>query len=116
MLRPSPSALRWVLAIAMACLLLAWPLHQAQHASEPVSAAAQAEAGTQSVPPEHGAPEAGGDRCLWCLFHAEHLAPGGTPPELRFHAEAGTPPARLPAGVPARHCALAAAPRGPPSA
>lgn len=35
-----PSVLRWVLAIAMVCLLLALPLHQARHASEPVSAAA----------------------------------------------------------------------------
>lgn len=114
MLRPSPSALRWVLAIAMVCLLLALPLHQAQHASEPVSAAAQAQPG--SVQPDHGEREAAADACLWCLFHAQPLAPGGTPPEFRFHAEADTPPTQLPAGLAARHCALAADPRGPPTA
>ena len=112
--RSSPSALRWVLAIAIACLLLALPLHQAQHASEPVSAAAQAQPG--SLQPEHGEREAAADACLWCLFHAQPLAPGGTPPKLRVHAEAQTPPTQLSAGIPVRHCALAADPRGPPRA
>lgn len=116
MLRPSPSALRWVHAMAMVCLLLAWPLHQAQHASEPVSAAAQLGAVPTSAQPDHDQPEAAADACLWCLFHAQQLTPGGTPPALRLHAEADTPPTRLSSGLPARHCSLAADPRGPPLA
>jgi len=114
--RPSPSALRWVLACAMLCLLLAWPLHQAQHASEPVSAAAQGGAVPASAPPGHDEPETAADACLWCLFHAQHLAPGGPPPALRLHAEADTPPIRLSSGLPQRHGSLGADPRGPPRA
>lgn len=114
--RPGPPALRWMLAIAMASLLLAWPLHQAQHASEPARAAAQAGTGAGSAPPGHEAPAAEAVACLWCLFHAQHLAPGGTPPGLRWHAEADTPPIRLSSGLPQRHCSLAAHPRGPPPA
>lgn len=54
--------------------------------------------------------------CLWCVFHADHLAPSGVPPMLRLHAEVSPPPATLIAGLPAGPCALAAAPRGPPLA
>ncbi|MET1116846.1 MAG: hypothetical protein ABWY08_18090 [Comamonas sp.] len=117
MLRPSPFAQRWLLALAMLCLLLAWPLHQAQHASEPVGAAAALSAAPlDSAPDSDEDGEHHAELCLWCLFHASHDATGATPLELRFHAEASAPPAQLAAGQRREHCALAADPRGPPAA
>jgi len=115
MLRLPRSTMQWVLAISMACLLLAWPLHQAGHASEPVNAAAQAQAAA-------GAQDSGEDQeqhaelCLWCLFHAQHHAPGAPPTDFHFHAEVSAPPTLLPAGQPRQHSPLAADPRGPPRA
>lgn len=105
--------MQWVLAISMACLLLAWPLHQAGHASEPVTAAAQAAAGAQDGG-EDGEPHA--EICLWCLFHAQHQAPLPPPGDFQFHAEVSAPPTLLPAGQPRQHSPLAADPRGPPRA
>ena len=113
MLRSSPSVQRWLLALAMLCLLLAWPLHQAQHASEPLAAAAVV-LDTAADEEEGGGHHAA--LCLWCLVHAAHDAMSGAPLEFRFHAEASAPPALLPAGQPREHCALAADPRGPPAA
>ncbi|MFC7208699.1 hypothetical protein ACFQOZ_20260 [Comamonas endophytica] len=105
-----------MLAISMACLLLGGPLHQAQHASEPIGVAALAFAGaaSSSAQPDHEETEV--DLCLWCLFHAEQVPLVSIPAALSFHAEASAPPTVLPAGLPARHCALAADPRGPPLA
>lgn len=117
MLHPSLTAQRWLLALAMLCLLLAWPLHQAQHAGEPVGAAA---AWTAELPGGAADSDEEGEHhaelCLWCLSHASHDAMGATPPALRFHAEASAPPALLAAGQLREHSALAAHPRGPPAA
>lgn len=118
--RFSRSVTRWLLAAFAASLLLAWPLHEAQHARQPISKLALAALDLAVTPAGDDGTSPGDDAktgsCLWCLFHAEHHAPPGTPPALRFHAEASAPPVSLPCGLPAGRCALAAHPRGPPQA
>jgi hypothetical protein len=118
--QPSQSALRWVLAASLACLLLAWPLHQASHAGEPIGKAINAVSslvaalGDPSVD-DAGSGEASADTCLWCLFHAGHFPAAASHAGFCDHAEASPPPTHLSAGLPPAHCPLAAHPRGPPA-
>ena len=80
-----------------------------------IAAVAAADLGEASVNDASGQPdEPTAGSCLWCVFHADHLAPPGTPPALRFHAEASPPPADPVCGLPIGRCPLAAEPRGPP--
>lgn len=121
MFQLSTTALRWVLAISMACFLFAWPLHEAEHAGEPVSQATHSANSLALVQLDHLA-DASSDRegktevCLWCLFHAGHFPLVATHIEFSTHAEACPPPEHLSPGLPLRHCPLAAKPRGPPLA
>jgi hypothetical protein len=119
MFRPGKFITRWLLTLSVLSVVLAWPLHEAQHAGESVGA--HARVATELVSAlatdpldDSGEPEAAS--CPWCLFHADHLSLHGKPPALRFCAEATAPPAQLPGGLPTGRCTLAAAPRGPPRA
>lgn len=120
MLALSQSASRWILVAIIACVLLAWPLHQAQHASEPLGTATAFEQGNgaavsssdDDVSSHEGSTK---DACLWCMFHASQLE--AMPAFFQFcaHAEASLPPAQISAGLPSALSALAAHPRGPPA-
>lgn len=120
MLVLSQSASRWILAVIAACVLLAWPLHQAQHASEPIGTETPLAQGNRAavsnsdvdVPSHEGSTK---ESCLWCMFHASQLE--AMPAFFQFcaHAEANPPPAQIWAGLPSAHSALAAHPRGPPA-
>lgn len=115
MLRFNRFVTRWLLAAFALSVLLAWPLHEAKHAFEGVAGAhatATVDLGADAPSHDDDAPAEGS--CLWCVFHAEHLAPPGAPPALRLHAEASPPPADLSCGRPIGRCPLAAEPRGPP--
>ncbi len=128
MFRPTAIANRWVCAISMVFVLLAWPLHMAQHAAEGVAGmaaaatAAIADAGggadidADAEPGGGGGGNAPSHACAWCMFHGDHATAPGAPPALRFHAEASAPPRALPSGQPTGCCTLAAEPRGPPAA
>lgn len=116
MLRFTRSVTRWLLAVFAVSMLLAWPLHQAQHASQPAGDHAWVTASAAADDAPADGDDAGAGDCLWCLFHAEPASLPGTPPALRFHAEASPPPAGLSSGLPAGRCPLAAQPRGPPQA
>lgn len=132
---------RWVMATAMVCVLLAWPLHEARHASEPIIGSGQASGAVSAVAvlavdAIGGAGESGGNdnndnngtdsiddgathvvkRCVWCMFHGENYLDVGVPPTLTFHAEVSRPPSAVPCGRPMGRCPLAAEPRGPPQA
>lgn len=117
----------WTFALLVACVLLAWPLHEAKHAKQPIAdviaamqgavPAATLDADLLAAPADdHGTGEAKGAGCAWCLFHAHHFAATHTPPMFSFHAEASPPPAEPPRGLPTGRVALAADPRGPPRA
>ncbi len=114
MLRFTRSVTRWLLAAFAVSLLLAWPLHEAQHASEPVGSHAVVPGDADT--PTGDTTEASTGSCPWCLFHADPLPLPGTPPALSFHAEASPPPLEPGCGLPAGRCPLAAQPRGPPPA
>ena len=125
MLRLTKLASHWVIAISMVCVLLAWPLHMAQHAAEPLGAEAVAAlVGTVDQPDDGGPadsdPEGGKDSrkhgCVWCMFHGQPHALSGTPEFLQFHAEASPPPTAAPDGRLTGRSELAAEPRGPPAA
>ena len=136
--RPMPRFSRsirlWMLALTVASLLLAWPLHEARHVSQPIAeqvanaaavfdaslnaslnAAGLVDAGADDHD-DTGSSEATGAGCAWCLFHAQHAVAAHLPPPFVFHAEASAPPAAPPRGLPTGRCALAADPRGPPQA
>jgi hypothetical protein len=118
MYRLSIFTTRWVCAISMVFVLLAWPLHMAQHAAEAtgsVTADMTADFGADAEPVE-GSGNARSHACAWCMFHGDYLADGGSPPVFRFHAQASAPPRVLPPGQPTGCCVLAAKPRGPPTA
>ncbi|ANH67631.1 DUF2946 family protein [Mitsuaria sp. 7] len=132
----------WTFALLVASVLLAWPLHEALHVSQPITAlsgastssvegttsdaAADFDAVIASAFDDHGdadgpdgvsgAGEAKGGGCAWCLFHAQLFAASDTPLVFSFHAEASSPPIAPPSGLPTGRCALAAEPRGPPRA
>ncbi|WP_431256983.1 hypothetical protein ACQ86G_20145 [Roseateles chitinivorans] len=132
----------WTLALLVASVLLAWPLHEAKHASQPIAdivgasttsadgvgtdAAADVAAATSAFAfDDHGdadgvdgggTGEVKGGSCAWCLFHAQLFAASATPLVFSFHAEASPPPITPTCGLPAGRCALAAHPRGPPRA
>ncbi len=115
----------WVIAVSMACVLLAWPLHMAQHAAEPLGADVVASlVGALDQPDGDGPVEAEVDGgkdgkhqgCVWCMFHGQQHAAGGAPDALRFHAESSPPPAAWPPGRLTGRSELAAEPRGPPAA
>jgi hypothetical protein len=119
MLRFNSLVTRWLLAAFAVSVLLAWPLHEAQHAAQAMAehaATADLAADTLSkdAPGQDGEQATG--NCLWCVFHAQHLTPLSTPLALRFHAEASPPPAGPVCGLPIGRCPLAAEPRGPPQA
>lgn len=133
MRRFRPSTVFWMLAFCLASVLLAWPLHQAQHAAEPVIAAlagapdgadaagdSEAPGGAVDLQQEgdgHGAGELTAKPCDLCFGHAGHHAMvSGSPLALRSHAEADAPPPSPPEGLPTGRCTLAAEPRGPPRA
>jgi hypothetical protein len=120
MLRFSRSITRWLLAAFAVSVALAWPLHEAMHADPASGDHAAAWSGLVAESPDDGAAGTGdvetAGSCLWCLAHAEHQAPSGSPPALRFHAEASSPPPILSSGQPVGRCPLAAHPRGPPLA
>jgi hypothetical protein len=127
-----------MLALTVASLLLAWPLHEARHVSQPIAeqvaiATAAFEATTAAASlanagisagidadadghDDTGSSEAKGAGCAWCLFHAQHAVAADAPLPFAFHAEASAPPAAPPRGLPTGRCALAADPRGPPRA
>lgn len=115
MLRFTRSVTRWLLAVFAVSVVLAWPLHEAQHASEALGAHVVATLDGADVP-AGDTDEAQAGACPWCLFHADSLPLPGSPPALRFHAEASPPPAEPGRGLPTGRCALAAQPRGPPLA
>lgn len=117
MLRFNRFVTRWLLAAFAVSVLLAWPLHEAQHAGEAMAAVAIGDLGAAAGNDASGQqdePTVGS--CLSCVFHADPLALTGTPPALRFHAEASPPPADPLCGLPIGRCPLAAEPRGPPQA
>lgn len=120
----------WTFALLVASVLLAWPLHEARHASQPIAGLSGASTSANDATlvdvtafDDHndadgidGAGEAKGGGCAWCLFHAQLFAATDTPFLFSFHAEASAPPVALSSGLPMGRCALAAAPRGPPRA
>lgn len=127
----------WTFALLVASVLLAWPLHEALHVSQPIAALGGVSASALDEPAtvdalvsastldDHGdadgvdgtgAGEAKGGGCAWCLFHAQLFAASDTPLIFSFHAEASPPPIAPPSGLPTGRCALAANPRGPPRA
>lgn len=118
MLRFNRLVTSWLLAAFAVSVLLAWPLHEAQHAREAMAAIAAIDLGGEASGNDASGPEDAPTTgsCLWCVFHAEHLAPPGTPPALRFHAEASPPPTAPVCGQPIGPCPLAAESRGPPRA
>lgn len=116
MLRFRRSALLWVYTMSMVCFLTAWPLHQAEHAREPLRSTADVVAASLDAAGERNPGAHTAELCLWCLVHAEHGPIGSAPAALRFHAEASPPPVALAQGLFPRHCPLAAHPRGPPAA
>lgn len=119
MLRFSRSITRWLLAAFAVSVALAWPLHEAMHADTASGGHAATWSGLVGESPDDGAADPGdgaAGSCLWCLAHAEHHAPSGSPPALRFHAEASSAPPSLSCGLPVGRCPLAAHPRGPPLA
>lgn len=134
--RPGKFFTHWLLAVFSACILLAWTLHKAEHAAEPVVAPILAQAGEPAAPgaaldvldadrgtdtdadteaDSHGSDEPTKPECPWCLFHADHVAATGAPAHLLCHAESSPPARRLERGLPAGRCTLAAPPRGPPA-
>ncbi|WP_431262323.1 hypothetical protein ACQ859_19490 [Roseateles chitinivorans] len=132
----------WTFALLVASVLLAWPLHEAKHASQPIAdivgaSAISADGGGSDVAADvsaatdafafddhgntdgvdgGGAGEVKGGSCAWCLFHAQLFAASATPLVFSFHAEASPPPIAPTCGLPTGRCALAAHPRGPPRA
>ncbi len=132
--RFSRSIRLWMLALTVASLLLAWPLHEARHVSQPIAEQAANAAAAfdtslnaslnaagliDAAADDHddaGSSEAKGAGCAWCLFHAQHAVAANLPQAFVFHAEASAPPAAPPCGLPTGRCALAADPRGPPRA
>lgn len=123
MLRLRASLTRWLLTAFAFSLLLAWPLHEAQHAKQPLIKVSQSGLDLPLSVDDDTSPDGDGDRgegkssvCPWCLFHADHAPMLGAPPELRLHAEASAPPCVLSTGLPTGRCTLAAEPRGPPAA
>lgn len=119
MLRLRPYALHWVLTIAVLSILFAWPLHQAEHSSEPISKAnlnggVTLSAQQEQVSDDHGG-ESQADVCYWCLFHAGQFPLVASHIEFSVHAESSPPPILLSPGIAPRHCPLAARPRGPPT-
>jgi hypothetical protein len=120
MLRFNSLVTRWLLAAFAVSVLLAWPLHEAQHAAQAMAEHAAtavdlaADTLSKDAPGQDGEQATG--NCLWCVFHAQHLTPLSTPLALRFHAEASPPPAGPVCGLPIGRCPLAAEPRGPPQA
>jgi hypothetical protein len=135
----------WTFALLVVSVLLAWPLHEARHASQPIVALSGAstsapspfavdgttaddaivsasafddhgdDVGSDNADGVDGAGEAKGGGCAWCLFHAQLFAATDTPLVFSFHAEASPPPAAPPRGLPTGRCTLAADPRGPPA-
>lgn len=113
----------WTFALLVASVLLAWPLHEARHASQPIAglsgvltSAVNAATLDDHGDADDGTAEAKGGGCAWCLFHAQLFAATDTPFLFSFHAEASAPPFALSSGLPTGRCALAADPRGPPRA
>lgn len=121
MLRFSPSTLRWVLAASMVCFLLAWPLHQAEHAGERIgeptsSTISFVSSLLEPTADRSASEEEKSDLCLWCLCYAGQFPALDVDTEFCVHAESGSLPTYLSPGLPPRHCLLAPDPRGPPVA
>lgn len=129
----------WLLLLVLACSLLGRPLHEAWHVAHPFgetaviaaagridaspvvdgaapATAADAATSDDPVPGQEDSPGAKSDSCAWCLFHAQAVAPGGTPQAMLTHAEASPPPAALPCGPVCSRDWTVAKPRGPPAA
>lgn len=120
----------WTFALLVASVLLAWPLHEARHASQAVAelvgaSSDSADGVTANVVgasvdvdaalianafafDDHsdadgldgGNSEVKGGGCAWCVFHAQLFAASDTPLAFSFHAEASPRRSRRPVDCP----------------